>query len=95
MRLTPDSGTLLMRGRAHWLRGAFMDTTLADDIVTLAPAVPPVSGAPVRAFNTALTREHSQAQALGAAWGTQHSVWLWALKWALERVVWLRAWVSA
>ena len=38
MRLTPDSGTLLMRGRAHWLRGAFMDTTLADDIVTLLRA---------------------------------------------------------
>ncbi|HIV69420.1 MAG TPA: hypothetical protein H9903_00670 [Candidatus Aquabacterium excrementipullorum] len=49
MRLTPDTGTLLMRGRAHWLRGAFMDTTLADDIVTLAPAAPPVSNAPAQA----------------------------------------------
>lgn len=37
MRIVPDSGTRLLRGRPHWLRCAFQDTALADDIVTLAP----------------------------------------------------------
>ena len=37
MRIVPDSGTLLLRGRPHWLRCAFTQTALADDIVTLAP----------------------------------------------------------
>lgn len=50
MRLIPDAGTLWMRGRAHWLRGAFQDTTLVDDIVTLAPADPaPAPAGPVQA----------------------------------------------
>lgn len=37
MRLVPDSGTVLMRGRPHWLRCAFRQAALVDDIVTLAP----------------------------------------------------------
>ncbi|SFV16947.1 phage tail protein I [Pseudoduganella namucuonensis] len=38
MRLIPDNGTVLMRGQPHWLRCAFQQTALVDDIVTLAPA---------------------------------------------------------
>jgi len=37
MRLPPESGTLQIRGRAAWLRCAFDDATLVDDVVTLAP----------------------------------------------------------
>jgi phage tail-like protein len=37
MRLVPDSGTVLMRGQPHWLRCAFRQAALVDDIVTLAP----------------------------------------------------------
>lgn len=46
MRLTLDAGTLLMRGRAHWLRAAFEDTTLVDDVVTLAPDTSPLPAGP-------------------------------------------------
>jgi phage tail-like protein len=38
VRLTPDSGTLLIRGRPLWLRCGFEDATLQDDVVILAPA---------------------------------------------------------
>lgn len=41
MRIVPDNGTTLLRGRPHWLRCAFKDTTLIDDIVTLAPLAAP------------------------------------------------------
>lgn len=37
MRLVPDSGTVLMRGQPHWLRCAFRQAALVDDVVTLAP----------------------------------------------------------
>lgn len=38
MRLATDSGTLLLHGRALWLRCGFEDTALRDDVVTLATA---------------------------------------------------------
>lgn len=38
-----------MRGRAHWLRSAFQDATLVDDVVTLAPAQPAAVAAPAPA----------------------------------------------
>ena len=46
MRIIPDSGTRLLRGQPHWLRCAFEQTALVDDIVTLAPlpAAEAVSG---------------------------------------------------
>lgn len=40
MRLVPDQGSVLLRGLPHWLRCAFRQAALADDIVTLAPLVP-------------------------------------------------------
>lgn len=51
MRLIPDTGSVLMRGRAHWLRCAFDRSTLVDDVVTLAAAPPsePPATAPVQA----------------------------------------------
>lgn len=38
MRIVTESGTVLMRGRAHWLRAAFEQAALRDDGVVLAPA---------------------------------------------------------
>lgn len=46
MRVIPDSGTVLMRSRAHWLRCRFDGTTLQDDVVTLAAATPDASALP-------------------------------------------------
>jgi phage tail-like protein len=46
MRIIPPSGTVMMRGRAQWLRCAFDGTTLLDDVVTLAAAKPPASALP-------------------------------------------------
>ena len=37
MRLSPDSGSVLTRGRIQWLRCGFDHSALVDDIVTLAP----------------------------------------------------------
>lgn len=47
MRLPPESGILQIRGRAPWLRCAFDDATLVDDIVTLAPDALPLPSGPV------------------------------------------------
>lgn len=40
MRLIPDSGILQLRGRTQWLRCAFRDSALVDDVVSLAPLRP-------------------------------------------------------
>lgn len=45
MRLTPDSGSLVIRGPIAWRRCAFDDTVLIDDLVTLKPAPTPADEA--------------------------------------------------
>lgn len=39
MRLSPASGSVIMRGRIQWIRCGFKNTALLDDMVTLAPEV--------------------------------------------------------
>ncbi len=51
MRLIPDSGTRLLRGRAHWDRCALRDTVAIDDLVQLAPAAKAEAESPAVAFS--------------------------------------------
>lgn len=84
MRLSNPAGSVVMRGRVQWTRGAFDNAALQDDIVTLAPALPEeessdatpfTGGFAGLAFDRHCRLFHPDGQAIDyALWGKQNAL---------------------